>query len=415
MHRRFILKRRNALIGAAALAASTMLAGQGAFAADDEVTVGIIIPTSGPWARPGTLYVQGAELAARHINEQGGIKAIDGAQIKLAIYDAGDSPETARNAAQRMVSQQPDMVAAAGAWLSSFTLSASEVTERAGIALVTGSSADLLTERGFHYIFRTVPDGAAWVEQLTPGIMALSEDALGRRPTTAALIADSTPAPANWSDILRTTVLPREGVSLVVDEVFTPPIADTTSLVQKLRRAQPDIFINIATNVPDMKLFIDKMSELNVKIPTFHIANALASSEVPQVIEQNALDGMLVAINNWGTPDRQSIVDDYIEASGEPFMAQETSNAYADVWLIKEAIEQAGVADREKVAEALRNMHLPMNEGVGRLYYGGDTLAFDEKGNRIGAGMMLVQWQAGQPVVVYPPEMAGGATPLWSK
>lgn len=412
MRKSFTLTRRQLVAGMAAVGVGVSLAGTAALAADDGVKIGIIIPTSGPWARPGTLYAQGAELAARHINEEGGIKALGGAKVNLVVYDAGDSPETARNAAQRMVAQHEDSVAAGGAWLSSFTLSASEVTERASIPLVTGSSADIITERGFKYVFRTVPAGAAWVEQLAPGILALSENALGKRPTTAALIADSTPAPANWSDILRNTILPREGIELVVDDVFTPPIADTTALVQKVRRARPDIFINIATNVPDMKLFIDKMSELNVRMPTFFVANALASSEVPQLISDSALDGMLVAINNWGTPDRQSIVDDFVEMSGEPFMAQETSNAYADVWLIKEAIERAGVADRVKVADALRSIDLPTGEGVGRLYYGG-RVQFDEKGNRIGAGMMLVQWQGGKPVVVYPPEMAGGAEPIW--
>lgn len=412
MSKSFMPNRRDVLAGIAAAGAGFSLAPTAAFAAGENVKVGVIMPITGPWARTGTLYVQGAELAARHINEQGGIKALGGAALELLVYDAGDSPETARNAAQRMVAQHNDLSAISGAWLSSFTLAVSEVTERAGIPLVTVSAADILTERGFKYIFRTVPTGAAWVEQLMPGVLAVSQKALNRGPKTAAMIADSSPSPQIWSKILREIVLPREGIELLIDDVFTPPIADTTALVQKVRRAQPDIMFNIATNTPDLKLFIDKMTEFNLRIPTFFVASALASSEIPQLISHKALDGMLVAINNWGTPARQSIVDDFAKAYNEPFMAQDSANAYAEMWLIKEAVEQAGIADHEKVAEALRSIDLPTDEGVGRLFYGG-RIKFDESGNRIGAGMMLLQWQNGQPVTVYPPEMTGGAEPIW--
>lgn len=412
MSRPYLPNRRAVVAGIAAAGAGISLARTTAFAAGQNVKIGVIMPITGPWARTGTLYVQGAELAARHINEQGGIKALGGATLELLVYDAGDSPETARNAAQRMVAQHNDLSAITGAWLSSFTLAVSEVTERAGIPLVTVSAADILTERGFKYIFRTVPTGNAWVEQLMPGVLAVSQKALGRLPKTAAMIADSSPSPQTWSKILRENILPQKEIELLVDEVFTPPIADTTALVQQVRRAQPDIMFNIATNTPDLKLFIDKMTEFNLRIPTFFVASALASSEIPQLISHKALDGMLVAINNWGTPARQSIVDDFKKAYGEPFMAQDSANAYGEMWLIKEAVEQAGVADNEKVAEALRNIDLPTDDGVGQLFYGG-RIKFDQSGNRVGAGMMLLQWQSGQPVTVYPPEMTGGAEPIW--
>jgi hypothetical protein len=42
--------------------------------------------------------------------------------MKLIVSDTGDSAEKAKNAAQRLVAQSPDVVGAIGAWLSSFTL-----------------------------------------------------------------------------------------------------------------------------------------------------------------------------------------------------------------------------------------------------------------------------------------------------
>ena len=47
-------------------------------------------------------------------------------------------------------------------------------------------------------------------------------------------------------------------------------------------------------------------------------------------------------------------------------------------------------------------------------YYPGGQLKFDEKGRRVGAGVVIVQWQNGVPVTVYPPDLAQ-ATPFWPK
>ena len=49
----------------------------------------------------------GAEMAIEHINAQGGIKALGGAKLKLVVIDCGDTTEKAKNAAQRMVAQEP--------------------------------------------------------------------------------------------------------------------------------------------------------------------------------------------------------------------------------------------------------------------------------------------------------------------
>jgi len=47
-------------------------------------------------------------------------------------------------------------------------------------------------------------------------------------------------------------------------------------------------------------------------------------------------------------------------------------------------------------------------------YYPLGEIKFDEKGRRVGAGMTIVQWQAGVPVTVFPPQLAL-AQPFWPK
>ena len=49
-------------------------------------------------------------MAVDDINGGGGIKALGGAKVRLVQYDAGDSAEKAKNAAQRMIAQEPDLL-----------------------------------------------------------------------------------------------------------------------------------------------------------------------------------------------------------------------------------------------------------------------------------------------------------------
>jgi branched-chain amino acid transport system substrate-binding protein len=116
--------------------------------APKEVKIAMLVPLSGPWARQGILEQMGARMAIADINNAGGIKALGGAKLRLIEYDTGDSAEKAKDAAQRMIAQEPDLVGGFGCWLSTFTLAATEVTERAELPWLTLSYSDAITGRG---------------------------------------------------------------------------------------------------------------------------------------------------------------------------------------------------------------------------------------------------------------------------
>ena len=121
------LSRRTAVT----LMAAASVAGKAYAQAPAEVKIAMLVPLSGPWARSGQLEKLGAEMAIDDVNAAGGIKALGGAKLKLMQFDAGESPDKAKDAAQRMIAQVPDLVGGFGCWGSSLTLAATEVTERA--------------------------------------------------------------------------------------------------------------------------------------------------------------------------------------------------------------------------------------------------------------------------------------------
>jgi branched-chain amino acid transport system substrate-binding protein len=121
------------------------------------------------------------------------------------------------------------------------------------------------------------------------------------------------------------------------------------------------------------------------------------------------MENMLVTVANWSNEGQRPLIDAFKQRSGEPWLTQDSLCAYGHVWILKEAVEKAGVADRNKVAEAIRTMET--TEGAAR-YFAGNYLKFDDKGRRVDAPLVIFQWQKGQPVTVYP-QGPGSAKPIW--
>jgi branched-chain amino acid transport system substrate-binding protein len=153
--------------------------GQAGTAPPQEVKIAMLVPLSGPWARSGILEKLGAEMAIDDINAAGGIRSLGGAKLRLMQFDTQDSAEKAKDAAQRMVAQEPDLVGGFGCWLSSFTLAATEVTERAGLPWLTLSYSDLITGRGFQNVFQTAPTADSQARQLLPTVLDMAQKATG--------------------------------------------------------------------------------------------------------------------------------------------------------------------------------------------------------------------------------------------
>jgi branched-chain amino acid transport system substrate-binding protein len=401
-------------IVAAVAAAGLGVAAQPAWSQAKEVKVGLIAPLSGPWARQGELMIKGAEMAIEHINAGGGVKALGGARLRLVTADAGDNAEKAKNAAQRLVAQETDLVGATGAWLSSFTLAVTEVTERAEVPVLTLSYSDQITGRGFKYVFQTSPTGGAQAQGALPALLDLGKQATGQAAKTVGIVMDNTASPVSFTKPMREGGLEKLGLKLVLDETFTPPLPDATALVQKIRNARPDILLLLPTSVPDDKLMLEKMNEMGLgkgRIPVISNGAHMGAPELLKVVGKDLMEGVMIIVANWGAKGQEAIISEFKKRTGEPWVTQDSMSSYGDMWIFKEALEKAGAADRKKVAEAIRAMDT--TDGPAKFFPGG-RLKFDANGRRVDAALLIVQWQNGEPVSIHPPA-AAVAKPIWPK
>jgi branched-chain amino acid transport system substrate-binding protein len=378
------------------------------------VKLALIAPLSGAWARQGYLKKLGAEMAVDEINAAGGIKSLGGAKIELVIADASDSAEKAKNAAQRLVSQEPDLSGGMGAWLSTFTLAVTEVTEREHLPWLTLSYSDAITGRGFRYVFQSSPTGGDQAVRAVPTIFGMALDATGRKPASAGIIMDNTASPVSFTKPIREGGLEKMGIKLAMDEIFTPPLSDATPLVQRVRSTRPDFLFLVSTSVPDDKLILEKMHEFKLgrdRVPVVANGVAFASPELLKTMGQDQLEGLLVITPSWGVKGQEELIARFKQRTGEPWLTQDSLSTYGHVWIFKEALEKARSADREQVAEAIRQLDVASGP-VALAFPGGAK--FDAAGRRQRTVVLVVQWQNGVPVTVYPPQYAF-AKPKWPK
>jgi len=385
-----------------ALLLAVPLVGAPPAVAAEDVKIALVAPLSGRWARQGQLKKMGAEMAIDEINSQGGIKALGGAKIVLREADAGDSVEKAVSAAQRVLTREK-ISAGIGSWLSSFTLGVTEVAERLQVPWLTLSYADSITERGFKYTFQTSPVSSAQAEQALDLVVDLAKKS-GQPIKKAAVVGDNTAATVFFFKPLREKLLKAKGIELVVDEVWTPPLADATSIVQKLRTTQPDIIFYGATNFPDSIQVLQKVKEFSVKSHIQGVGAWLVTPEYVQTVGKELLDNIQTVVAAHPLKGQEELVKKFMQRTGEPFMTQDPLCTYAHVWLIKEAIEQAKSADPKAIRDALAKIDLSTGPAASTLYPG--RIRFDERGRRIGAAPIIVQWQNGEPFTVVPQNLA---------
>ena len=371
-----------------------------------EVKIAMLMPLSGPWARQGILEQMGARLAVDDVNNAGGIKSMGGAKLVMVEYDTQDSSEKAKDAAQRMIAQEPDLVGGFGCWLSSFTLAATEVTERAELPWLTLSYSDLITGRGFKNVFQSSPTADRQAEELLPMIVELAQKASGKKPAKFAYIGDNTASSVSFMKTIRGKAAAELGLTLAADEVYTPPLTDATTMIQHVRSARPDFVGFQSTNVPDDKLLVDKFAEFNMKsdrLPKVGGGGHWAVPELLNVAGAENLEGIMVGLANWPGKRQADLEQRFMARTKEPWFGHDSIFAYAHVMILKEALERCGVADRRKVSAAIRE--LDMTDGPALLFPDG-RLKYDDKGRRVGAKLCIVQWRGGKPVPVFPTSIA---------
>jgi branched-chain amino acid transport system substrate-binding protein len=200
-----------------------------AFAADT-IKIGLLAPITGSYASEGQGMKQVLELLTADVNAKGGIL---GKKVTLITEDDGSDPRTAALAAQRLISQ--GVVAVIGTYGSSVTEPTQGIFDESGIVqIANGATAIRLTEKGLKLFFRTCPRDD---EQAKVAAQTIAK--LGYKKI--AILHDNSTYAKGLAEETRGLLQKQPGAQIVFFDALTPGERDYSTILTKLKQAQPDV------------------------------------------------------------------------------------------------------------------------------------------------------------------------------
>ncbi|MBN8962967.1 MAG: ABC transporter substrate-binding protein [Rhizobiales bacterium] len=387
------------LLGATALGLSLSSAANAA----DPIKIGVIAEAQ---AIAGASIPQAAQMAADEINAKGGV---DGRQIQIVAYDNHSSSADSVRAFQRAVNEDK-VNAVITSYISEVVLALEPWASRLKTLMITPGAASNEITRAIHenydknkYTFHGYLTSAALAQSVCDAAKDLLVD--GKKMKTAVIMSED----AAWTkplDIGYQECLPKIGLKVLDHIRFSPDTTDFTPIFNKIESSKPDVIITGISHVGVQPTVQWKNQQ--VPIPMFGISSQATNSTFGKDTN-NAADGVLYqGVSGPGvavTPKSVPFAENFKKKFGNyPSYAGYTS--YDEVYMIADAAKRAGSTDSDKLVAAMEKTDW---EGtIGRVQFYGKEDKFTH-GIKYGKGLitgLILQWQDGQQVAVWPKDVA---------
>jgi branched-chain amino acid transport system substrate-binding protein len=374
----------------------------GALAADT-LKIGVIAEAQ---AIAGASIPQAAQRAADEINAKGGI---DGRKIEIVSYDNHSSSADSVRAFQRAVNEDKVNVVISS-YISEVVLALEPWASRLKTPFVTPGAASNEISKSVHadyeknkYTFHGYLTSAALALSVCDAAKELLVDQ--KHMKTAVIMSED----AAWTkplDVGYEECLPKIGLKVVDHIRFSPDTTDFTPIFNKVEAAKPDVIITGISHVGVQPTVQWKNQQ--VPIPMFGISSQ-ATNETFGKDTNDAAEGVLYqgvsGPNVAVTPKSVPFAEDFKKRYGNyPSYAGYT--AYDEVYYIADAVKRAGSVEADKVVDALEKTDWEGTIGRVQFYGKDDPFTHSIKyGKGLITGLML-QWQGGKQVAVWPKEVA---------
>ncbi|MFJ8011381.1 ABC transporter substrate-binding protein [Streptomyces sp. NPDC096339] len=179
------------------------------------VRIGALVPLTRPgWAEAGRHLLAGLELAAREVNDAGGI---DGAPLELLVRDTAADPQKAAEAVDELAGL--GVAAMAGEYHSVVARAAAARADALGLPFLCSSAVlDALTEQPTDWVARLAP-------AQSHGWRVYADFLLGAGHSRIAVAAEPSAYWASGTRILRDHLAPHGGTVIELDARALTPAA----------------------------------------------------------------------------------------------------------------------------------------------------------------------------------------------
>ena len=363
--------------------------------AAETVNIGGLYPVTGSFAQIGQACVNAAKLAVEMVNEAGGIKSLGGAKLNLILSDVQSDTTVTRTETDRLISGNK-LSAIHGCYASALTLIASEVAERAKVALITGSSSDMLNKNR-HYTFTPF----ARASQFAKAQLQMSK-LVNDKPKVAVVFENTAFGTSTSNGPCAKSGAPGEGVEIVLFEPYSAGFADAGPLINKVKASGADVLFSVSY-FNDLILIVRTVKQVGLKVA---INGGSGGFVVPDFYKNvGPLAEGLQGVAHWNhdsDANAQKLSAEYKKRYGE-FLFEYGGGLIAQTFMLVDAIERAQSADPQKVRDALAT--LDVSSGYAAMGPGG-KVKFGPDGKNIYGHPVGVQWQHGDLASIFPKEDA---------
>ena len=388
-----------------AAAAGVLMTASGAALAADPIKIGVIAEAQ---AIAGASIPQAAQLAADEINASGGV---DGRKIEIIGYDNHSSSADSVRAFQRAVNEDKVNVVIAS-YISEVVLALEPWASRLKTPFVTPGAASNEISKSVHsdyeknkYTFHGYLTSAALALSVCDAAKELLVD--GKHMKSAVIMSED----AAWTkplDVGYEECLPKIGLKVLDHIRFSPDTTDFTPIFNKIEGAKPDVIITGISHVGVQPTVQWKNQQ--VPIPMFGISSQATNStfgkdtnDAAEGVLFQAVSGPDVPVTPKSLPFTQAF-----KAKFGNFPSYAGYTSYDEVYYIADAVTRAGSTDADKLVAALEKTDWVGTIGRVQFYGKEDQFTHSIKyGKGLITGLML-QWQDGKQVAVWPAEVAKG-------
>jgi branched-chain amino acid transport system substrate-binding protein len=366
--------------------------------AQGPIRIGASLSQTGTYAKLGKYQYEGYQLCIKEVNAKGGLL---GRKVELVVYDDQSTPATGVRLYEKLISEDK-VDAVMGPYSSAITEAAVNVTEKYQKVMVAPLAATTsIFKKGRKFIFMVISPAEVYLEGLV-------DIAAKRGLKTIAIVNEDTLFPKT-SAAGTAEIAKKKGMQVVFQEAYPKGNQDFSAMLTKIKAANPDV-LAAATYYDDAVALTRQMKELNVNPKMYGVTVGGDLPEFYDVLKQTAdhVYGATQWDDNLPYPGQKEFVAAYMKEFGhEP--VYHSAAGYAGCVIYAEAVRRAGTLDANKVRETLLKLEMKTNFGEYKV---------DETGFQTAHKMVLLQWQDGKKVTVWPDELAGGKprfpTPPWN-
>ena len=335
-------------LGAAAAATGSVAMPSVLRAQGVPVKLGVLHPVTGALSYSGQQGRLGATLAIEEINAAGGVKGLG--KIDVVLGDAQSTPDGGTAEVEKMNSA--DVCCIVGGYASNICLATTQAAARYELPYVVDVGvADGIVTRGLNNTFRFGP-GFGVISKTALANLAAINDQAGKPAKTVMIVHEDSLFGSGLAKLLNAQ-LPQQGFEILETIPHPTPTRDFNNVVLKIKAQNPDLVIP-ANYYNEYVLLARTMQQQQVKPKGIYSVLGGAASSYKFVKEFPDAARFIMDCNHWFDPrnEKALALKKKVE-SKDQFYTYEVYMNYSCVYLIADALERAGSANRAKLTDAL--------------------------------------------------------------